>query len=381
MRIAIIGSRGFPYVYSGYETLISELSTRLVARGHEVSVYCRSFLFRERPSVVQGVRLIYLPCMERKSLETLTHGLLCTLDVLRRNVDVVLYVNSANGPFGALTKMFRKRTAINVDGLEWLRPKWRGLGGKYFHFSSWLSTRLFDEVVTDAEAMADVYRKEFRSPSTVIAYGARLAHSETPERLKEFDLASRDYYLIVGRLIPDNNADVIVRGFEKCATKRKLIIVGDAPYKDAYVERVRQTSDPRVRFVGYVRDQALLRELYCHSYAYLHGHEFGGTNPALLKALGFGCGILALDTPFSREVLAGERHGHYFPKSPEGVASALDWAESHPERLEAMRETSRARVTEAYTWEKIVDQYEQLFLRLAAGEATASARAGEPSRS
>jgi glycosyltransferase involved in cell wall biosynthesis len=364
MRIAIIGSRGFPHVYSGYETLVTELATRLVARGHEVLVYCRSSLFPQKPPVVQGVRCIYLPSLKSKSLDTLTHGLLSTLDVVRRRVDAVLYVNSANGPFGAITRLFRKRTAINVDGLEWLRPKWKGLGGKYFYFSSRLATRLFDEVVTDAEAMADVYRKEFNSPSTVIAYGARLARSETPERIKEFDLSPDGYYLIVGRLIPDNNADVIVRGFEKSATARKLVIVGDVPYKDAYAERVRRTSDPRVKFVGYVRDQALLRELYCNSTAYLHGHEFGGTNPALLKALGFGCAILALDTPFSREVLAGDRHGVYFPKSPEGVAASVAWAESNPDRLRSMRETSRRRIEEAYTWEGIVDRYEQLFRNL-----------------
>jgi glycosyltransferase involved in cell wall biosynthesis len=364
MRIAIIGSRGFPYVYSGYETLVTELSTRLVARGHEVLVYCRSPLFTEQPPVVQGVRLVYIPTLKSKSLETLMHGFLSTLDVVQRDIDAVLYVNSANGAFGAITRMFRKRTAINVDGLEWLRPKWKGLGGRVFYVLSKLATKTFDEVVTDAEAMAEVYRKEFRSPSTVIAYGAKLAHSETPERIKEFGLESRDYYLIVGRLIPDNNADVIIKGFERSKTKRQLVVVGDVPYKDEYADRVKSTTDPRVKFVGYVKDQALLRELYCNSYAYFHGHEFGGTNPALLKALGFGCGILALDTPFSREVLAGDRHGRYFPKSAEGVAALLDWAEANPERLQSLRDTSRGRIEETYTWEKITDQYEALFKRL-----------------
>jgi len=365
MRIAIIGSRGFPYVYSGYETLVSELSQGLVARGHEVLVYCRSSLFPEQPPVVKGVRCVYVPSLESKTLGTLTHGVLATLDVVKRDVDAVLYVNSANGPFGAITRLFRTRTAINVDGLEWLRPKWRGLGGKYFYWSSWLSTKLFDAVVTDADAMADVYRKEFGAASTVIAYGANLAESQAPERLNEFGLTPGDYYLIVGRLIPDNNADVIIRGFEKSGTKRQLVVVGDVPYRDEYADRVKSTKDPRVRFVGYVKDQALLRELYCNSYAYFHGHEFGGTNPALLKALGFGCAVLALDTPFSREVLSGERHGRYFPKSPEGVASALAWAEANPDRLLEMRGVSRRRIEEAYTWKMIVDRYEALFTRLA----------------
>jgi glycosyltransferase involved in cell wall biosynthesis len=361
MRVAIIGSRGFPYVYSGYETFVSELATRLAKRGHNPVVYCHRGLFRSRPRIMNEVELVYAPAIEHKNLSQFSHSFLSTLHVLFRKVDVVFYVNPANGPFGFLTTIFGKRTAINVDGLEWLRPKWKGLGARYFRFASYLATKWFDVVVTDSERMAEIYKREFDSQSVTIAYGADIGSSTQPHLLRSLDLSPRSYYLVVGRLVPDNNADLIVRGFESSASTRKLVILGDVPYRDRYVESVRSTKDPRVLFPGYVRDQDLLRELYCNSYAYIHGHEFGGTNPALLKALGYGCCVLALDTPFNREVLADDVHGFYFTKTELSVQQTVQFVERNEGSVKSKREGARLRIVEKYTWEKITDQYEALF--------------------
>jgi glycosyltransferase involved in cell wall biosynthesis len=361
MKIAIIGSRGYPYVYSGYETFVSELSTRLVKKGHEITVYCHKGLFKEFPPSVNGVNLVYLPAIETKSISQLSHSFLSTLHVIFQAVDVVLYVNSANGPFGLITTIARKKTAINIDGLEWLRPKWKGLGAKYFYFSSWLSTKLFNVIVSDSDRMADIYRKEFNAQSITIAYGETPAFSSNPELIEQFGLKKNDYYLVVGRLIPDNNADIIVRGFEKSLSKKKLVIVGDVPYRDAYAESIKKTLDTRIIFPGYIKDPNVLRELYCNSYAYVHGHEFGGTNPTLLKALAYGCGILALDTIFSREVLLDGKHGVFFQKDADSVAVVVNATDRDSSRLETLRSIARERIASHYTWEKIVQQYEDLF--------------------
>jgi glycosyltransferase involved in cell wall biosynthesis len=366
MHVAVIGSRGFPYVYSGYETFVAELAPRLVARGHQVTVYCHRELFDRTPAEVQGVRLVYTRGLKGKSLSQMTHSLTASVALLRRDrPDAVLFVNSANGPFGALMKAAGIRSAINVDGLEWLRPKWRGLGAAYFRTSSWLATRTFDLVVTDAQAMADVYAREFGAASTVIAYGATPAWPESPESVRELGLEPGGYYLVVGRLVPDNNADLILRGFVRSRSRRKLVVVGDVPYQDAYASAVRGLGDDRTVFLGYVRDQRLLKELYCHAYAYLHGHEYGGTNPTLLTALATGCCVLALDTPFSREVLDGERHALYFAKRPESVLSAIATADGDPTRVADFRARARDRIAHAYTWERITDQYEHALMALA----------------
>jgi len=371
MNISIIGSRGYPYVYSGYETFVSELCDKLIAKKHEVTVYCHRGLFANHPKKINDVRLVYIPAIEKKSLSQFSHSLLSTIHVVfRRDVDIVLYVNSANGPFGLLTTIMRKKTAINVDGLEWLRPKWKGLGSKYFYFASWLSTKLFDVVIADSSSMAEIYKKEFNSPSVTIAYGEKPTYSSKPELVKELGLVPGEYYLIVGRLIPDNNGDIIVREFERCSSAKKLVILGDVPYKDAYADAIRKTKDMRIIFPGYIKDQDVLRELYCNAFAYIHGHEFGGTNPSLLKALASGNCILALDTVFSREVLDGTNYGMYFTKNNNSLKNVVEYCELHQKEVEVYRAKARERIEQQYTWDKIADQYERLFESMVHGKYT-----------
>jgi glycosyltransferase involved in cell wall biosynthesis len=314
VKIAIIGTRGYPYVYSGYETFVKELVERLNHK-YEFHVYCHRGLFLKRPKMVNGVCLHYIPALELKSFSQLSHSFLSTTHAVFSNYDIYLYVNTANGPFGYITKLFGKKTAINTDGLEWLRPKWKGLGSKYFFWSSKISTKSFDVLISDSFAMADIYKDLFNAQSEVIAYGAKIQYSEGTIEIEKLGLKKDEYYLIVGRLIPDNNADLIVNGFKKSNSKKKLVIVGDVPYKDQYVEEIKKNQSDQIIFTGYITNQALLKELYANSYCYFHGHEFGGTNPTLLKALAYGCCILALDTVFSREVLANENYGMYFDKT------------------------------------------------------------------
>jgi glycosyltransferase involved in cell wall biosynthesis len=282
--------------------------------------------------------------------------------------DVILFVNSANGIFGPLTKIFRKRTAINVDGLEWLRPKWKGLGSKVFYFSSKMATRWMDSIITDAEAMRDVYLQEFKTDSTVIAYGANIRYSQKPELINKWGLKKGDYYLIVGRLIPDNNALLILEEFVQSQSSRQLVIVGDVPYQDEYATRIKALKDDRIIFTGYVNGSDELAELYHNCFAYFHGHEFGGTNPTLLKALAYGCSILALDTKFSREVLKNDEFGLYFNKQRQNLANLVDYVEKQPELLDNYRNKSRERIKEHYTWDKIAQQYYDLFKEIKTGK-------------
>ena len=362
MRIAIVGSRGYPYVYSGYETFVSNIGPRLASLGHEVTIYCHRKLFDARPDAVNGVKLIYVPGLGHKVLTQFTHSLLSTLHVIFAPVDVVIYVNPANGPMGLLLKPTSKRTAINVDGLEWLRPKWKGLGSRYFRFASWLATKVFDVVITDANAMADTYETEFGCDSVTIEYGAETRKVTSHVGLHRLGLSPRDYYLVVGRFIPDNNVGLIVEGFGQAKTNRRLVVVGDVPYNDTYVSRVKEAAGQQVTFTGYIHDQELLAELYGNCYAYIHGHEFGGTNPALLTALGYGAAVLALDTRFSREVLAEGRYGLFFRKEPKDLAQSVDTCDASQDLLVQFRSRGPERIAERYTWDRIVDEYDRLIM-------------------
>ena len=151
--------------------------------------------------------------------------------------------------------------------------------------------------------MRRVYLDLFDKDSEVIAYGANIRFSKKEQLIKKWNLSKDDYYLVVGRLIPDNNADLIIEGFLSTNSERKLVIVGDVPYQDEYADRLKSLTDTRLVFTGYVNDQAELAELYHNAYAYFHGHEYGGTNPTMLKAMAYGSAILALDTVFNREML------------------------------------------------------------------------------
>ncbi|MDC0382355.1 DUF1972 domain-containing protein [Flavobacteriaceae bacterium] len=365
LKISIIGSRGYPYVYSGYETLIKELSERLVARGCEVTVYCHRNLFKKKPALVKGIKLVYVPTIESKSFSQLIHSFLSMCHAVTSDADVIFAVNAANGPFGLISKIFRKPTAINVDGLEWLRPKWKGLGAKYFKIAARLSTILFDQIINDSDEMRKVYLNMFKKDSVVIAYGATVIKSEELSLIKQWPITPKEYYLVVGRMIPDNNADIIVKGFLASNSKKKMVVVGDVFYRDNYADKLKALKDERLIFTGYVNDPDVLAALYHLSYMYVHGHEFGGTNPTMIKAMAYGCAILALETVFNREMLDNDSYGIYFDKNQDAVRQQINYADEHPNKIEKFRQNSHLGITDKYNWDYITDQYLDVFRQLA----------------
>jgi glycosyltransferase involved in cell wall biosynthesis len=365
LKIAIIGSRGYPYVYSGYETLIKELSERLVGRDCEVTVYCHRNLFKEKPALVNGIKLVYVPTIETKSLSQLIHSFLSMCHAVVSDVDVIFAVNAANGPFGLISKILRKPTAINVDGLEWLRPKWKGLGAIYFKTAARLSTILFDQIINDSNEMRKVYLNLFKKESVVIAYGATVRKSEDSSLIQQWLITPKEYYLVVGRMIPDNNADIIVKGFLASNSTKKMVIVGDVFYKDNYADALKALKDERLIFTGYVNDPDVLAALYHHCYVYVHGHEFGGTNPTMIKAMAYGCAILALNTVFNNEMLNNDSYGIYFEKNQEAVRLQINYADQYPKEIKKLRKNSHLGITDKYNWDCITDQYLEVFRRLA----------------
>jgi glycosyltransferase involved in cell wall biosynthesis len=370
LRIAIAGIRGLPSTYSGYETFVGELAPRLAQRGHEVTVYCRKALYPERPVTHNGLRMAYLPSVEHKAFSTLSHSFLAVAHAsFSGRFDLLLVVNAANGMFGWLPRLSGRKAVLNVDGMEWLRPKWSGLARWVFKTSARLGTKFYHEIVTDAEEMHRLYAKQFGIDSTYIAYGANIETSSKPELLQPFGLQPGGYYLIASRLVPDNNADLIVEAFVKSGSPRLLAIAGGADYKGndverAFLDKLKSLANDRVRFLGHVNSGEAVKELHCNCYAYIHGHQFGGINPSLLKALGFGNAILALNTPFNAEVLDSGRYGVLFEKRVEDLAERIKKIDADPEGAASFRSKAPGRIRERFTWDHITDQYEELFLRL-----------------
>jgi glycosyltransferase involved in cell wall biosynthesis len=369
VKIGVLGLRGLPSTYSGYEAILSELGPRLVLRGHEVTVYCRSSLFPEKPPEWQGVKLRYMGSLEHKVASTLSHSLFSILDAVRRDFDLIFVVNAANGMFGIIPRLARVPSVLNVDGMEWLRPKWNSLAKFVFKNSARLGCLFYNEVVTDAEEMHRLYAKNFGIDSTYIAYGANIDPSANPDVVRQYGLEPGNYYLIASRLVPDNNADLIVKAFVDSGSPKFLAIAGGADYKGNTIEQrfldgLKQTANDRVKFLGHVGSSDHVKELHCNCFAYLHGHQFGGINPSLLKALGFSNCVLALDTPFNSEVLDAGRYGILWKKDPGHLTQLIKDLEADPQRAEDFRRRAPDRIRERFTWDQITTQYEDLFQSL-----------------
>ncbi len=364
MKVAIIGTRGYPYVYGGFETFVKELSERLVQKDVEVHIYCQSNLFKEKPAIVNGIKLHYIPTVETKSLNQIIHSFLSIIHATFSRADIILVVNLAAGPMGWIPKITKKKTMINVDGMEWLRPKWKGLGAAYFRFAARIATKLYDLIITDAEAMRDVYLKEFKTDSLVIAYGAPSFKKADSLLLNRFNIIPNDYYLIVGRLIPDNNADLIIKAYLNSSTKKKLVVVGDVPYRDKYAEDLKKQGGEKVNFIGYVRDNDELMALYQNCFSYIHGHKYGGTNPAMLKAMSNNCAILALNTSFNREMLTNGKFGLLFEENTESIIECMENLENEETLVKQLKSTVSSGLTDKYNWDCVTAAYQKAMLEL-----------------
>ena len=362
MRIALLGTRGIPANYGGFETFAEELSTRLAARGHQVTVYCRSNNVIGGEPVWRGVRRVLLPTLSHKYFDTIVHTALSTAHLLFQRCDVALYCNAANAVFTCWPRLRGIPTALNVDGLERKRKKWNALARAWYRVSERLSTWLPTAVVTDADVIEQYYRERYGKESTCIAYGAELGRVSTRETLDRLGLEPGEYLLYVSRMEPENNALLTVQGFERTTVDKKLVMVGDAPYAADYIRRVKETSDPRIVFPGAIYGQGY-RELQSHCYAYIHATEVGGTHPALIEAMGRGAPVLYLETPENIEVAGPVGRG--FQPTPESLAETIEALAALPdEDREALGRQAAENARERYDWDRITDQYEKLLRRL-----------------
>ena len=225
MRIALVGTRGVPARYGGFETCVEQVGLRLVRAGHEVVVYCRTPHDQPRSAEYEGMQLVHLPSMRKKSLETLSHTALSTSHLRRHKVDAAIVFNAANAVFLPLLRARGIPVATHVDGLEWKRTKWQGAGRHYYRMAEALAVRWSDALIADAQGIADYYYAEFHAPTELIAYGAPIL-SDRSDRLAEIGLASRGYHLVVARFEPENHVDVIVDGYRRSEAILPLVVIG-----------------------------------------------------------------------------------------------------------------------------------------------------------
>ena len=362
MRVAFVGLRGVPALYGGFETAVTEIGMRLVERGHEVIVYCRKGYGDESEPTYKGIEKKYLPQINLKVAGTLSHTFFSLVHLFFRPSDVIIVMNPANGPLCIIPRVRGTPFGINVDGLEWKRGKWPPIGQKYFWFASWFCTKIAPAVIADSHAIQEFYKKTWNAETYYASYGAYIEQSTDPQLLEEYGLVRDDYFVVVARLEPENNTDLIIKAFEGVKTVKKLVIIGGTNYKSIFVENLKKTRDERVLFLGTIYDQKRLTEIMCNCFAYVHGHMVGGTNPVLLKALGCRSCVLFLDVPFNTEVV--QDAGIPYAKTVAGLRGEMQALVDNPERVHQYRRLAPERIRQEYTWNHIADRYEELCYKL-----------------
>jgi len=362
VKVAILGTRGVPAAYGGFETLAEELSARLAARGHDVTVYARRGAVREELPAWRGARVVFAPTLRHKYLDTVLHGVTSGLHAAAEGFDAVLVCNGANALACRLPRLLGSgtRVLLNVDGLERNRRKWNRLGKAVYALSERLSCVLPDVVVTDAEEIRRYYRERYGAESAFVPYGSDLPAPADVSVLGRLGLSPGRYVLYVSRFEPENNPDAVVRAWRDVPGDLPLVLVGSAPYAEGFIASLRAEAarDPRVLLPGAVYGEGY-RALLANAAAYVHATEVGGTHPALIEAMGFGRPVLVHDTPENREV-AGDAALFFDAHAPATLAASLSALLADPPRRVALGESARVRAGARYRWDDVTSAYEAL---------------------
>lgn len=358
MKIAILGTRGIPARYGGFETFAEQLACRLVAHGHQVTVYCRRPFTRPDDVVDPRIRRVILATISNKYLDTASNTFLAATHVLFSDADVVLFCNVANSPWAWIPRLGGKPTVLNVDGLDRKRKKWNVIARSVLMGCEVLATFTPTRIVTDALLIQEYYRRRYRKASTMISYGAEVPADSGK---LDYDLPKGKFILYVSRLEPENNPELVLNAYRQVQTDWPLVMVGGNPYDPAYVDRLRSLGDERVRFIGPVYGKQYW-QLLKNAGLYIFACEVGGVHPALIEAMVTENAVLYLDTPENRETAADCA----IPFQP----SAGDLAE-HMRRLlsdEPLRRNAGARaklrIENLFGWEQTTRKYEALFSSL-----------------
>ncbi len=372
VSVAIVGTRGYPSYYGGFETAVRSLAPHLAERGFDVRVYCRRGQTRlDDPALSPRVRRVVTPGLHSGYASTLTHGLTSTIHCLLRKPDVAVVMNVANGFWLPFLRMRGIKTLVNVDGIEWERAKWNPLGKALFRLGARLTAWMADQLVCDSVAIQDYWEHTYGRRGVFIPYGGGPArgHALPP------GIEPQSYVLVVARFVPENSLNEFFDAVPELAQKHSVVMVGsdEGRLLDARARELSE-SHPGVHWLGQVSDDDILFALWENCLVYFHGHTVGGTNPALVQAMFCGARVVASDTVFNREVL-GELGTFWDPSSQQGrLTDELLAAASEP--WEPSAELIR-RAEAEYSWPAVNDRYVQAVEELLVGQ-TANPAAAPP---
>lgn len=379
-HVFIIGSRGLPAQYGGFETFVDQLVSRQVSPDIQYHVACLSTDQAYQHFDYKGVDCFTIKAPKLGPARVIAYDMMAINYALRvikkQGIEQPVFYVLGNtigafvAPFARKIHKIGGRFYINPDGLEWKRAKWAKPIQAYLKYSEKIMTRHADLVISDNPGIESYIKEAYPwSKTTYIAYGTDLSptsltsqDSKVRELYQKWQTQEKNYYLILGRFVPENNYETAIREFMASSTKRDLVIIcnhEDNPYFEELRARTGFDQDPRVKFVGTVYDQDLLKYIRKEAFAYIHGHEVGGTNPGLLEALAQTDLNLVLGVSFNQTV--AKDSAQYWTKETGNLAHLIDQVDSL-EDVSEWGQRAKANMKQNFTWEKIVGEYEELFL-------------------
>ena len=374
MKIAMLGGRGVPAHYSGSETCVEEVGSRLAVRGHEVVVYCRRHNSQISDPVYKGMKRVVLGSINSKNLDTPSHTLVSLLHNLASNpADVLHFHGVGNSLFLPWLKVVPGRTVVTIDGPDWERPKWGRLARRVLKLSAKMAVGMADAVITDSLVSQRYYQDHFGKATTYIPYGADIAAGQASDALAQYGLSERGYLLFVGRLIPDKGVHFLIEAFEGLKTDIKLVIVGDSPLFPEYIAELRSTPDTRIKFLGYVFGEPY-RQLCAHAFAYVQPSLVEGTSPALLAAMGAGNCVVVNSIPENLETI-GDAGLSFARNDASDLRRVLQMLLDRPDMVSDHRAMARQRVAEVYNWDTIALRHEMVYQMVLAGKGCSTLKA------
>ena len=379
-HVFIIGSRGLPAQYGGFETFVDQLVSHQVSPDIQYHVACLSNDQAYQHFDYKGVDCFTIKAPKLGPARVISYDMMAINYALKlikkQGIEQPIFYVLGNtigafvAPFARKIHKMGGRFYINPDGLEWKRAKWAKPIQAYLKYSEKIMTRHADLVISDNPGIESYIKEAYPwSKTTYIAYGTDLSptslnsqDNKVREFYQKWQTQEKNYYLILGRFVPENNYETAIREFMASSTKRDLVIICNQegnPYFEELRARTGFDQDPRVKFVGTVYDQDLLKYIRKEAFAYIHGHEVGGTNPGLLEALAQTDLNLVLGVSFNQTV--AKDSAHYWTKETGNLAHLIDRVDSL-EDVSEWGQRAKANMKQNFTWEKIVGEYEELFL-------------------
>lgn len=368
MKIAIIGIRGIPFTYSGFEVFAEELAVGLAKKNHQLTVYCRKNYFKNKISNYKGVRLVYLPTVKTKYFETVIHSFFSSLHAcLFGNYDLIYFLGVSNAPFTLLPRFFGIKTLINIDGLDWKREKWNFIGKFFLKSCEFLVLLLPTATITDSQYIKNYYSKKYNRAIKYFPYGFFKSSNKKIRSLKKFVLIKKQYLIWVGRFVPDNHLQEIIIAFKKIKTNYKLLIVGDDIYQSQYKKYILDLikNDDRIIVTGFLPHNECAYFMK-NALVYIETKRSGGTHPSLIDAMGLGCLIVSNNHEANKLII--ENNGFYYSirdpiKSLKKILETIiNWKDY--DKIKKIKSDIKKRAKIQYSWKKIINSYEEFLFNL-----------------